>query len=84
MLKTRFRCLCSDNTLKYEPVRAGAIIISCAVLHNYLLKHNFELQEPIVPRPQREIAHIPLNQRRRQCTLRDKGLANIDEIIANW
>lgn len=84
LLKTRFRCLCSDNPLKNGPVEAINIINSCVVLHNFLLKHEFEFQEPIIPRVERELAHIPLNQRRRKCTFRDKGLLNMTKICASW
>lgn len=34
VLKQRFRCLSQHRTLHYDPVQAGKIIYTCAVLHN--------------------------------------------------
>lgn len=41
ILKSRFRCLCRQRLLMYNPARAGTIINACAVLHNLLLEAKY-------------------------------------------
>lgn len=40
VLKSRFRCLSKERVLMYSPVLAGKIIISCIVLHNFLIENH--------------------------------------------
>ncbi|KAJ8911925.1 hypothetical protein NQ315_016266 [Exocentrus adspersus] len=42
VLKTRFRCLLHERTLRYDPEFVGQIIIACAVLHNMCVAANLE------------------------------------------
>ena len=42
LLKQRFRCLLQHRTLHYDPVRAGKIIYSCVVLHNFINRQHEE------------------------------------------
>lgn len=53
LLKARFRCLLAERKLRYDPLTSGHIIYSCAVLHNYLLKHNYRVDDlqPIYEEP---------------------------------
>ncbi|KAJ8914069.1 hypothetical protein NQ315_017590 [Exocentrus adspersus] len=37
VLKEKFRCLCKERVLHYDPVMAGRIINACAILHNFCL-----------------------------------------------
>lgn len=65
MLKSRFRCLCSDRKLRYAPDMAGKIINMCCILHSICVKGNAPLLveeqlEHIEENP-REIYH-PNNQ----------------------
>lgn len=48
-LKGRFRCLLTDRTLHYAPVKAGQIVNACAVLHNFLMERNEPLLVFLVP-----------------------------------
>lgn len=34
LLKTRFRCLLGERTLRYKPEKVGTIVAACVVLHN--------------------------------------------------
>lgn len=42
-LKLQFRCLFKENKLRYSPKRANKIILSCVVLHNFLISRNFDV-----------------------------------------
>ncbi|KAJ8930519.1 hypothetical protein NQ314_016666 [Rhamnusium bicolor] len=42
VLKTRFRCLLSKRTLRYDPETVGDIATACAVLHNMCIAANVE------------------------------------------
>lgn len=42
LLKQRFRCVSIDRKLRYKPERAAKIILSCVVLHNYLINRGFQ------------------------------------------
>lgn len=37
VLKTRFRCLLGERKLRYNPERVAKIILSCVVLHNFMI-----------------------------------------------
>lgn len=39
VLKSRFRCLLGERKLLYSHERASKIIVSCVVLHNFLIQH---------------------------------------------
>lgn len=43
VLKSRFRCLCRQRVLMYSPQKAGAIIVSCVVLHNIMINEKYKL-----------------------------------------
>lgn len=43
VLKSRFRCLCRQRILMYDPATAGSIINACAVLHNIMIASNYPL-----------------------------------------
>lgn len=49
LLKARFRCLLSERKLRYSTLMSGYIIYSCTVLHNFLIEHNYPVEdiEPI-------------------------------------
>ncbi|XP_054260995.1 putative nuclease HARBI1 [Macrosteles quadrilineatus] len=36
--KNRFRCIHTENTLRFSPQRCCTIIVACAVLHNFGIK----------------------------------------------
>lgn len=47
ILKSRFRCLDrSGGVLQYTPSVCCRIIVACAVLHNYCIRHHVSLAEP--------------------------------------
>ncbi|KAI4466824.1 nucleotidase-related [Holotrichia oblita] len=50
VLKQRFRCLLQHRVLHYDPIKAGKIILCCAVLHNMALQVDsfMNLDEPQV------------------------------------
>lgn len=50
VLKTRFRCLCIDQKLRYNHTKSAFIVYSCVILHNFLNSHNFamELDENVI------------------------------------
>lgn len=41
VLKSRFRCLSTERKLRYMPDRAAKIILSCVVLHNFLIGRRY-------------------------------------------
>ena len=41
LLKSRFRCLSRQRIVMYSPAKAGAIINSCAVLHNIMVEQKY-------------------------------------------
>lgn len=43
ILKSRFRCLSKQRILMYEPEKAGKIINTCAILHNFLICNGYPL-----------------------------------------
>lgn len=47
VLKTRFRCLLSERVLRYDPVKAGNITVTCAVLHNMCLSRGIPAEENV-------------------------------------
>lgn len=47
LLKQRFRCLLGERKLLYSHERAADIIISCVVLHNFLMTHFGELVDEV-------------------------------------
>ncbi|KAJ8912416.1 hypothetical protein NQ315_013484 [Exocentrus adspersus] len=49
VLKTRFRCLLHERTLRYDPEFVGQIEIACAVLHNMCVAANLEPPHNIEP-----------------------------------
>lgn len=45
VLKTRFRCLLGERTLRYSPQDVGTIVNACAVLHNMCVEARLEMNE---------------------------------------
>lgn len=48
VLKTRFRCLLRERTLRYEPRFIGSIMNACCVLHNLCIEYGVELDEEVI------------------------------------
>lgn len=45
VLKNRFRCLLGENQLLYKHEKCSYIIVSCVVLHNYLISHGEQFEQ---------------------------------------
>lgn len=43
VLKGRFRCILGERQLRYCPTKVGHIIYSCAMLHNFLIAHRYDI-----------------------------------------
>lgn len=44
LLKGRFRCLLAERVLHYHPTKASRFVNTCAILHNYLICNNYDVQ----------------------------------------
>lgn len=63
VLKNRFRCLIHEQKLRYTHTKAGNIISSCAVLHNFLNSRQVDIDFD-VPNQDVDIQHNTDNQNR--------------------
>lgn len=47
LLKIRFRCLLKERVLRYHPTRASNIINTSAIVHNFLIVNNYNIEADI-------------------------------------
>lgn len=80
LLKMRFRCLLGERKMRYHPTKAGNIIYSCVVLHNYLAFNRFDLMHDIDELQNFEninnhlpAQNLPLRNDRQQQQIRNLG-----------
>lgn len=81
VLKVRFRCILGERQLRYHQTKVSKIIYTCATLHNYLLRHRFDIMHDIDPNELRNVinnqnainVNAPVN--------RNLGIARRNELI---
>lgn len=45
ILKIRFRCLLGERRLRYDPMKVGIFVNTCAILHNMCIRAGIELPQ---------------------------------------
>ncbi|KAK3923111.1 Putative nuclease [Frankliniella fusca] len=73
--KGTWRCLMTDRTLHYQPVKAGQIVNACAVLHNYLRQFNKPLPFPVAE---------DFGEDQDDLQLHEQGLMQQAEVVRNF
>lgn len=81
LLKTRFRCLLSERTLRYDPEAVDNILIACPFLHNMCILENLEV--PVINELQNrvQIEHNILPQVQ---DVMEEGRAVRDNIVLRY